>query len=316
MEEGRYLFDCANIAAGSSINSEFAFDMGEQKYLPLHHPTIIEILSGAIALAHRCNCQLSDLRLWKDDIRGAFGQFNMDPAVCYLLATQVAVGVVMIYVAGMFGLHICPLIFGVFSRAICRFLERVCQGSVHVYVDDLIGFTHVSEAAKDQAAAQDIITRTFGPASLAPKSLLPCVAGEVLGWFVDLEMKCIRPNDKAIRKLMFAFFTVDLRAKRWPLQQCQMLASLAQRYSLALRGMHNFVQPLHSLCGGPSKIESGSSTLTWRNVSSQAKFAVEMWRMAAICLNTKKRIPNSSLLQKDQLIYNSLRSTRMDKRVS
>jgi hypothetical protein len=75
-----------------------------------------------------------------------------------------------------------------------------------------------------------------------------------------------------------------------------MLASLAQRYSLALRGMHNFVQPLHSLCGGPLKIAPGFSKLTWRNVSSQAKFAVEMWRMAAICLFTNPYSLSVSIL--------------------
>lgn len=283
VDEGRYLFDCANIANGSTINSAYAFDLAEQRYLPLHHPTIIEILTGALLLARNWNCDLSDLRLWKDDIKSAFGQFNMDPSVCYLLATQIAAGIVMIYIAGMFGYHACPLIFGVFSRAISRVLHRVCQGSVFVYVDDLIGFSHFSVATADQAAAQDVILRTFGPSSLAKKSFLPSLSGDVLGWFVDLGNGLVRPNDRAIRKLMFAFFTVDLKAKRWPLQQCQMLASLAQRYSLALRGMHNFVQPLHSLCGLKNQ-DTSHARHTWRNVSSQAKFAVEMWRMVAICL--------------------------------
>ena len=283
VDEGRYLFDCANIANGSTINSDYAFDLAEKRYLPLHHPTIIEILSGALLLARTWNCHLSDLRLWKDDIKGAFGQFNMDPSVCYLLATQIAVGIVMIYIAGMFGYHACPLIFGVFSRAIGRVLQRVCQGSVYVYVDDLIGFSHCSVASADQTAAQNVILRTFGPSSLAKKSLLPCSAGDVLGWFVDLDNGLVRPNDRATRKLMFAFFTVDMKAKRWPLQQCQMLASLAQRYSLALRGMHNFVQPLHSLCGLKGQ-DTSHARHAWRNVSSQAKFAVEMWRMVAICL--------------------------------
>ena len=116
VDEGRYLFDCANIANGSSINSEYAFEMAEEKYLALHHPTIIDILTGLVQLSSRLNCPLSDLRLWKDDIKGAFGQFNINPSMCYLLATQVAVGIVMIYIAGMFGYHACPLIFGVFSR--------------------------------------------------------------------------------------------------------------------------------------------------------------------------------------------------------
>jgi hypothetical protein len=282
-DEGRYLFDCANIAQGSSINSEYAFELAEKKYLPLHHPSIIEILASALLLATSLGCSLADLRLYKDDIKSAFGQFNFNPGVCFLLATQVALGVVMLYISGCFGYHACPLIFGVFSRAICRECRKVCQGVLFVYVDDLIGFSHWSTAMIDQVAAQDIILRTFGPLSLAKKSLLPCMAGEVLGWFVDLQLGVVRPSDKGIRKLMFAFFTVDITVDRIPLQQCQMLASLAQRYSLALRGMGNFVTPLHSLCGF-DLTSTPQNKHSLRRMSSQARLAIEMWRMAAVSL--------------------------------
>lgn len=285
-DDGRYLFDCANIANGSSINSEYAFQLAEEVYLPLSHPTILSILRGAVELANSLACPLSDLRLWKDDIKGAFGQFNFNPMSCFLLATQVAAGVVMIYIAGCFGYHACPLIFGVFSRAISRVLASLCSGVVYVYVDDLIGFSHKALAVADQYAAQHLIINIFGPKSLAEKSLAPCLVGEVLGWTVDLEKEVIRPNDKAIRKMMFAFFMVDLNATHWPLQQCQMLASLAERYSLALCGMKNFVQALHNLSCHPKDEKKTFSYLKRRRmrVTSAARFAVEMWRMVSVCL--------------------------------
>jgi len=222
VDDGRYLFDCANIANGSTINSEFAFEAAEERYLPLRHPTILEILTGMVQHASIIGCHLSDLRLWKDDIKGAFGQFNMDPNACYLLATQVAAGIVMIYIAGMFGYHACPLIFGVFSRALGRVLSASCSGIIFIYVDDIIGFAHYSIAVSDQIFAQNCIRRTFGSKSVAAdKSVNPCTPGEVLGWTVDLALGIVRPNDKAIRKLMWAFFMVDTKASKWPLQQCR-----------------------------------------------------------------------------------------------
>lgn len=285
-DEGRYLFDCANIKNGSSINSEYAFEQAEEVYLPLSHPTILSILKSAVELANSLACPLSELRLWKDDIKGAFGQFNFDPISCFLLATQVAAGVVMIYIAGCFGYHACPLIFGVFSRSISRALAVLCSGVVYIYVDDLIGFSHVSTADSDQKSAQKLIIDIFGPKSLADKSLAPCLCGEVLGWTVDLVKEVIRPNDKAIRKLMFAFFIVDLDASHWPLQQCQMLASLAERYSLALCGMKNFVQALHNMSTYPKNDNTPCAFQRRRpmRVTSAARFAVEMWRMVAVCL--------------------------------
>jgi hypothetical protein len=239
-----------------------------------------------VKYASDIGCLLSDLRLWKDDIKGAFGQFNMDPKACYLLATQIAIGVVMIYVAGMFGYHACPLIFGVFSRALGRVISASCSGIIYIYVDDIIGFAHHSVAASEQVFAQSCIRRTFGSASVAvDKSLNPCTSGEILGWTVDLSLGIIRPNDKAIRKLMWAFFMVDNKASKWPLQQCQMLASLAERYSLALRGMTHFVYPFHAMCGKYGLDPKASSNRQlWRAVSSQVKFSVEMWRMVAMSL--------------------------------
>ena len=185
VDDGRFLFDCANIANGDSINSDFAFQKGEETYQPLRHPTILQIVEGILSLAQTLKCELKDLRLWKDDIRGAFSQFNFSPKICFLLATQVALGVVMIYTAGCFGLAICPLIFGVFSRALRRVISSQIAGKLFVYVDDLIGISHVTTATEDQIRAQQVIKGTFGPDSLADKSVLPCLQAELLGWFVD-----------------------------------------------------------------------------------------------------------------------------------
>ena len=62
VDDGRYLFDCANIANGSTINSEFAFAAAEELYLPLRHPTILENLTGMVKYASDIGCLLSDLR--------------------------------------------------------------------------------------------------------------------------------------------------------------------------------------------------------------------------------------------------------------
>ena len=47
--------------------------------------------------------------------------------------------------------------------------------------------------------------------------------------------------------------------------------------------MTNFVTPLHSLCGFDLESKP-SNRYVWRNLSSQARLAIEMWRFVAISL--------------------------------
>jgi hypothetical protein len=105
----------------------------------------------------------------------------------------------------------------------------------------------------DQAHARTTITGILGPHGLADKSLRPCPAGEVLGWHVDIPRLTILPSAKGCRKLLWTFFTLDVTAKKWPLRQCQLLASLAQRYHVALQGMAPYVYPFEALLTGSTQ---------------------------------------------------------------
>jgi hypothetical protein len=142
--------------------------------------------------------------------------------------------------------------------------------------------------ANDQQAARNLIDNVFGEGKVAvEKSVLPTIRAEVLGWWVELEKGTIRPSDKGIRKLMFVFFSIDNTASHWSLEMCQVLASLAQRYSQALMGMRPFVHAFHQLCGGTAS--------KWRCVSGKARFAVEMWRACLLPLFINKEFMSVSL---------------------
>jgi hypothetical protein len=126
--------------------------------------------------------------------------------------------------------------------------------------------------------AQKVITTTMGDGALArEKSKPPGPTPTVIGWYVDFPAMTVLPSPKGRRKLLFAFFSVSTAPNcKWPLQQCQLLASLAQRYAIALRGMAPFVFPLEEMLKGNSKAD--------RTATSNAKFSVEMWRVAAVIL--------------------------------
>ena len=126
---------------------------------------------------------------------------------------------------------------------------------------------------------QKCIVNTFGPGSVElTKSTSPAIMQVILGWQVDVIAATIRPSDRGIQKLCVAFFSFDFGG-RVSLHLCQVLASLAQRYSLCLRGMSCFVQPLHNMTSG----FHDNKNVT-RKLSSAAKFCVTMWRAVSLML--------------------------------
>jgi hypothetical protein len=185
---------------------------------------------------------------------------------------------------GFFGWTGAPMVFANFSRAMLEVLAKTSSGVLYLFCDDFIGCGHYSVVDNDQEKARKLIEDVFGDNKVAlEKSVAPTTKAEILGWWVDMEQATIRPSDKGIRKLMFVFFSIDTYSTHWSLEMCQVLASLAQRYSQALMGMRPFVHAFHEMCGGAS-LKSNQ----WRKVSGRARFAIEMWRVCLILLFINK----------------------------
>lgn len=286
---GRMLGDLSNRSEGTSINCPESKLLVAELYGEMSYPDINEIVSTWLDFADSNGYALSEMRMWKDDIRSAFNQFNFQPSETYKLAFTFAEGLIMIMICGFFGWTGAPQVFANFSRGMLEVLRAAVLGCIFIFCDDFIGFGHHSQAQGDQQLAQNLIVQTFGDNAWAEeKCVTPCLQAEILGWWVDLAAATIRPSDKAIRKLTFTFFTINNEASHWSLQMCQVLASLSYRYSQGLMGMRPFVTPFYELCAGKQSVK-------WRKVSSKARFAVEMWRVAIIILFKNKESMSVSL---------------------
>ena len=285
---GRWLGDLSNRLLGTSINCPESKELARDLFGDMGYPSIEEIIIKWLDYADKNNYHLYDLRIWKEDIRSAFSQFNIQPSDTYKLAFTFAEGLILVMIWGFFGWTGAPMVFANFSRAILEVLLQFVLGCLFIFCDDFIGCGHFSIVDYDQTLARDMVVKVFGEGKVAlEKSVLPSTEAEVLGWWVDLVAGTIRPSDKGIRKLMFVFFTLDISSTHWSLQMCQVLASLAQRYSQALMGMRPFVHAFHELCSGPPS--------QWRRVSAKAKFAVEMWRSMLLLLFINKEHMSVSL---------------------
>ena len=274
--EGRFLGDLSNNTAGSSVNSDDARAAIVERFGEAPLPSISDIVGHIFEVADSCG-GLANVSLWKEDIVGAFGQFNINPDSSHLLAFLVDAITVLIYFTGMFGWMGAPFVFNVFSRALGRVANARSVGSVDIYVDDFMGASPTPHALADQHSAQLLITEVFGPSSVnLEKTILPAREAEFIGWFIHLPSETIRPSDRGIRKLAFAFFGVDISAGvSISVQVYQRLASLAGRYSVCLIGMRAFVQPLFQMLRGTS---------TSRKPSAAAKFTIIIWRSVSLIL--------------------------------
>ena len=278
--DGRLLGDLSNREEGPSINCLESKQMVEDIYGVMSYPTIEEIVSDWIIYAKSNGYRLRDCRIWKEDIRSAFGQFDFNPEETYKLAFQFATGFIMIMMIGFFGWTGAPLVFANFSRALIEVLRGDDRfvGVVHIFCDDFMGLSHNTTARDDQLISRALVEGVFGDGSSAlEKAVDPCLKADIIGWSIDLVTEKIRPSDKGIRKLMFSFFMIDALASHWPLATCQLLSSLAQRYSVALIGMRPFVSAFYEMCGG-------SPEVNLRRVTPKARFALEIWRITSLRL--------------------------------
>jgi hypothetical protein len=186
---------------------------------------------------------------------------------------MLSASIVIIFICGFFGYNGQPLVFNVFTRLINRALDDKLNGGLFMYVDDLVGVSHIDDADNDQLVAQEFLTGLFGLEALAKDNTIPTQAVDVIGWRVDLKEESIRPNDKGLRKLFFVLFgIIDSEAKYWPLVHVQVLSSLFERYSMAIIGMRAFITPINTMLShDPDKHPN-----TLRKVSAAAKFCVVM----------------------------------------
>jgi hypothetical protein len=126
------------------------------------------------------------------------------------------------------------------------------------------------------------------------KQVLPCLEGEIIGWWISLTSASLRPSNKGIHKLFWAFLVLADK-QQLLLKDYERLSSLAERYSTGLICMRPFVRALHNMTANMS----GANRFATKKPSSAARFCIEIWRVVAILLYINKEalaVPLSSML--------------------
>ena len=287
-KNGRNLLDTANGPENGVLNTDDGKEDGILRLGKVELPTIVDYINDWVMFCNDRQIKMDQCLLWKDDVEGAFPQLRFNPESICLLATRVDDEFVFIHTNGFFGLNYMPMIYSTVGRALDRRVSCHIKGVAKSFVDDMVGFSVAREAVEDQKIAQGIICDTFNAQAVnQSKSISPSVEVDVIGWTINLTKIEMCPNEKGINKLLLCFLFVDTE-RYLPLKVYQLLASLAERYSIGLKSLTPFVSPLHAM------------TKQARNHSKKptpiVKFCIDMWRVVATFLFFNKFALGRNLL--------------------
>ena len=170
---GRFLLDATNATNPNNVlNKEDSFIVAENLYGVLKLPSIQTIVTGWVEYVDEHDYSWSEMRIYKEDIRGAFSQVKINPDHATLLAVLMSSNMLMIHLFGVFGWHAMPLVFAVFSRALLWVMAKEVAGVIDIYVDDFMGLSHRLTAQADQYIVQSVCRATFGHDALADDNLV------------------------------------------------------------------------------------------------------------------------------------------------
>ena len=300
----RFCMDCTHSEAGNVLNTPDVKVKVLERYDYIHHPTLGSMITEWYEYADELNVPLSACRLFKDDFSGAFTQMNVNPESALLLALAIGGGLILIYLTGLFGWLGFPMAYAVFSRAFERVFRLHLKIPLSLYVDDIIALSLAERAEKDQLYIEQKCEEAMGSKAVSyEKKVPPCLSCEVLGWLVCLITESFRPSEKGTRKLIFAFWLVATGDK-FPLIVYQLLASLAQHYSLGLPGMTAFVYPLHNMVA-----QFQGNQYYKKKPSSAARLAIEVWKVVAMLSLRKHPLMCRPLRSLTTSVSNSRRKT-------
>ena len=288
---GRFLIDCSNAGPGGiPLNSPEAKQKGIDRYQKVSLPTIREILTSWDIYRITHNLPWADLRIFKEDVSGCFNQLNWSSNAAKLLCAMIDDDVIYIMLTGGFGHCVTPMVWSLFGEAITRRVLELARCPVHTFVDDSFGAGILAHALEARDLIQSTTRGVIGPSAISVEKSVLDTRAEILGFLIDLIKGTIRPKDKALDKIFYVMFRIETSIPQ-PLEMWQCVASIAEFYSPALRGMKAFVAPLHHMSKLCSHRRHGGSGLA----SPSAAFAIEVWRAAAVLLAYDKDALSVSL---------------------
>jgi len=268
---GRTLVDSSHPVGGAdALNTEEVKQGVIAQMGDIVHPTVVQIAREICSMAEKIGWE--NVRLYKMDVKGAFTLVDFKPEDVQLLAVGLTGGRTYFPLAGVFGLTIMPFVFNVVTKVLSKAINKKIWGVVLIYVDDMMGITHVDKLAGDMKITHEIVTLVLGPGSVADNKTESGSRLTLIGWDIDAsrEAQDFAMSEKNLKKAMFAFFELN-ESGLVTVKEMQTIASLASRYALVSPGMKPYTGYLYESIQG--RHVAAAITL-----SEEARACIARWR--------------------------------------
>ena len=175
------------------------------------------------------NFDVSVVRLWKMDLKGAYNLISFRVEDVKLMANPMTEGLVIFHLCGQFGWSGTPAAFQVVTRAIKFELGYRIQGRCLMYVDDIIGVCLECDLPCNLATTKAVVEGLLGRGSIADNKTEDGRRLTVIGYEIDLDKGLVAIALKNVHKAVHGFLTVDTDLPV-PVRVLEKLASWASRY--------------------------------------------------------------------------------------
>ena len=287
--EGRAITDSSkarHMKPEEAVNSLEGKEKMKERWGELTFPTIQDLTRMILEQVERVGWV--KLRLWKADIRGAYGQLYVAPKDAFLLVAELTDEKCVTHITSGYGFTGTGYAFGPITRVVKDMVRKEIAGGLEIYCDDFQGACAEDELISEKAIAYGYTTRLLGPRAFAGEGERDKYeAGrmiEWIGWEIDLDERIVSLASRNFKKTLYEFFKINVNEKV-SLRTMERLAAFASRYCLVARQMRPFVHHLHAFKNTFSRERRKTER---KKLSEEARLDIYLWRTFLTMMGLKK----------------------------
>jgi len=274
---------CINLSKGKDgnfLNTPESKIGADERYGIVTNPSIVSIANMIVEFAKDLGIPISKLVAFKDDINMAHNQQKYSVDDVFRTCSEIAgFGLTIVNTRCQFGDNLASGVFDIIARGADEEIISLCSESlvksINIrYVDDTNSFSPETDAPRAQGIVQEVWEKILGEdiAINMKKRELPTKIVVNIGFKINLLNGSIRPDDKGLEKLFIVFFCVFKLFDPMSLVERQVVAGTAQAYVKCMKGMAEFVDPLHKFCVG--------SEWEVRSANASQRQCAQFWQAA------------------------------------